>query len=213
MPTLPTPQDFSNIEINSVFPGMRVDTDTGKSYRLNFSTHFFTVQVTYPAMDRNEVRQVMGFLQGMQGSLTEFDCPLGIYSDTAGARATLSGPADKTLTVDANASVGDSAITYNSNWTNAYYTFANDNNFLQVGDYITFSNHNKVYVLTDVTNPNSSGDGGFSISPGLQETITTSETIDVTNVTMKVFLDGDTMQFSTGAKGFSQLAFNFKEDV
>lgn len=213
MPTLPMPQEFREIEINSIFPGMRVDTDTGKSYRLNFGTQFFTIQVTYPPMDRNETRQVMGFMQGMQGHLSEFDCPMGIYSDSAGARATLSGPADKTLTVAAGSLIGDNNITYNSNWTSAYYSSTTDGDFLAVGDYITFSTHAKVYQLTAVTNPSATGVGGFSISPSLQLPISTGGTIDVMDVTMKVFLDGDTMEYSTGIKGFSQIAFNLKEDI
>lgn len=213
MPTIPTPQEFSNIEINSVFPGTSVSTDTGKVYRLNYGGHYFTIQVTYPPMDRNESRQVTGFLQGMQGQLTEFDCPLGLYSNSAGARATLSGPAVKTLTVDAGASVGDTAITYNSNWVSTYYSSGTDGDFLKIGDYITFSNHAKVYQLTDITNPDATGDGGFSISPSLQLAITTSETIDVMDVTMKVFLDGTTMEYSTGSKGFSSISFNLREDI
>jgi hypothetical protein len=213
MATLPTPQDFKSIEITSTFPGTSVVTDTGKMYRLNFDGHYFSIQVTYPPMERNETRQVTGFLQSKKGALTEFDCPLDIYSDTSGARATLSEPPVPDLIVSTPLGVGTSIIPYLSYWSNVYYDYNTDGNLINIGDYITFSGHKKVYQITEITNPSSSGAGEVEISPPLQVQVNTTEVINVMGVTMLVFQDGKTMTYSTGIKGFSELAFNFREDV
>lgn len=213
MATLPELDGYRSIEINSIFPGTQVETDTGKVYRLNYGSQYFKVQIEYPTLTRNEARQVIGFLQARQGNLTEFDLPLGMFGDSSGARATLSPPPDPTLNVASNIWIGESSVDYTSQWSSTYYNSATHGNFLNVGDYFKFANHPKVYQITAITNPDSIGSGSFEFSPPLQANVAATVDIEVMDVKMTAFLDSDVIQYSAGLVGHVNLALNLREDI
>jgi hypothetical protein len=216
MATLPTPNDFSSISIKSVYPGTTSATDSGRVYRLNYGDQYFEIQVTYPPMTRGEVAQVVAFLEAQKGRLTEFKCPLGPYSDTNGVYNTLSPrPANDDIYTSFALFAGATTIVYDSDWTSTYYNSLTDGNMFQAGDYITFANHSKVYMITEiVSNPNSAGIGSFKITPPLaQDVLTTATVINVNNVEMTVFQNTDAMIYETGLKGFVELSLNLREDI
>jgi len=216
MATLPTPQEYKTIEIKSTFPGTKSVTDTGVTQRVSYNGHFFDFQVTYPPMRRVDYQQVIGFIQGKQGSLTAFDMPLGIYADSAGYIGTADAgdrPGDDNLYVDVADVQGDTTIAYSSGWTSTYFNVGTDGNLLEIGDYITFSNHNKLYQVTAITNPDATGDGSIEISPPLTHDVPDGTTINAQDVVAKVFFNDKAMVFQGGDCGFSQIALNLKEEI
>jgi len=216
MATLPTPNDFASITIKSVYPGTTSATDSGRVYRLNYGDQYFEIQLSYPPMTRGEAAQVVAFLEAQKGRLTEFKCPLGPYSNTNGVYNTLSPrPANDDIYGSGAHSAGDSTIEYDSDWTPTYYNPLTDGNMFQPGDYITFANHLKVYMITEiVSNPNSAGIGSFKITPPLTQDVPTGGVlINVNNVEMTVFQNTEAMMYETGLKGFVELSLNLREDI
>ena len=218
MATLPKPTGgYSAMEITSTFPGTKVVTDTGATQRVNYAGHYYKFQITYPPMERLNYQSVTAFIQAQQGGLTAFDLDLDYYANTLGYYETSDvgdrPPGGRELYVDGNWVVGDDAVNFRSGWTSTYYTYATHGNMVEAGDYIKFSGHDKLYQVTAISNPDASGDGVIYFSPPLQAAVADAETLDLTSLTAKVFLNDNAMTFQGGGCGWSSIALNLMEDV
>ena len=216
MSALPTTIGFSSASINSVFPGLKVESDTGKVQRLNFLGHYFEIDVDYPALKKTEAKPLLGFLQAQQGSLTNFTMKVPAYSNTSGSGYALhlqeTGTIDTRLFTTNLEAVNATTIEYNSAWTSTYYNQGTDGDFLIVGDYINFANHNKVYQITAVTQPDASGNGTITISPGLQESVPATTSIGYYDIEWTVFLTNVDQGFTGATNDFVDLSFTVRED-
>lgn len=214
--TLPSTPKFSGVSIKSVFPGVSVESDTGKVQRLNFPGHYFEIEAQYPALKKTEAKPLLGFLQSQQGSLSNFSMQVPAYSTTSGSGYTLhlanTPTIDTRLLTQNSELVNATTIEYNSAWTSTYYNQSTDGDFLIVGDYISFANHNKVYQITAVTQPDASGNGTITISPGLQDAVPSSTQIEYYDITWNVFLTNVDQGFSGATNDFVDLSITVREE-
>jgi hypothetical protein len=86
------------------------------------------------------------------------------------------------------------------------------NDVLKAGDLIKFANHNKIYMITDDENANSSGEvAAVDIEPPLQAAVVNNEAVTVNQPSFTVALEQDDVLYSTDAAGFFTLSFDVRE--
>jgi len=116
--------------------------------------------------------------------------------------STTRGTASGTVTVNANTSPG--VLTCN---------VAGGTGTLKKGDLIKFSNHDKVYMLTEDVNLDNSTVDTLTFYPNLTDAITTTTTVDYTNVPITVFLNSDQQSYTANADGTFQYEIAVREDI
>lgn len=216
--TLPLTPKFTSAGISSVWPGLITETDVGSTQRVNYMGHYFRAQCTYPLMKLTTAKPILAFLQKQQGGYDNFAAAIEGYINADGAvyakHLLHSGTIGTDLTSSTNYVVGTSAITFNSNFTSTYYTSGSDGDFFKDGDMIKFSNHNKLYMVVDSTNPGTDGNGGIiNIQPGLTTAITSSHTIQYHTVYGQWFLESQDINWNTGLAETVELEITLREDV
>ncbi len=81
------------------------------------------------------------------------------------------------------------------------------------GDFIKFSNHDKVYMLVEDVNQDASSEDTFEIFPQLTTAINNSTTIQYNDVPFKVYLTNDRTAFKTGTDGTYKIEITAREDI
>ena len=219
MSTLPLTPQFNNVVLTSVFPGIKQELDAGSVQRTNFPGHYFTAQCTYPALKKTTLKPVIGFLNAMQGGLTSFLVSLPGYENVEGAvyKLSLDHPSiNKNLAISGTLTTTTTTITYTSTIGNStYYNSSTEGDFFKVGDMIQFSNHDKLYTITENTNPNSGGAGSFKIQPGLQTAVNVASghTITYSNVLGKFFNEASDIVSNNDLADTVTLTLNLREDT
>jgi len=123
-----------------------------------------------------------------------------------------SGTIDTRLFATNAEAVNATVIEFNSAWTSTYYNQGTDGDFLIAGDYIGFQNHNKVYQVTAVTQPDASGNGSITISPPLQSAVPATTALAYIDVTWTVFMTNIDQGFSGATNDTIDLSFSVRED-
>ena len=86
------------------------------------------------------------------------------------------------------------------------------NNVLKAGDLIKFAGHDKVYMVTDNENSDSSGAvPAVDIEPPLQAAVANNEAVTVNKPSFTVALQQDDVLYSTDSAGFFTLSFDVRE--
>ena len=82
------------------------------------------------------------------------------------------------------------------------------------GDLVKFSNHNKVYMVTEDCNLDGSTYDQLNISPGLTTALTGGgQTVTYDNVPFTVFLDTDVLKYITQADGTFKYEVVLNEEI
>jgi len=188
--TLPI-NSFSKVSIRNNTPTATSITMSGKRQSKQLASQFWTIECDFATMDRSEINQVMAFLNKQKNSLSSFDVVLPQYSRPFGTLKTIYGAVDSTMSVSANAAISATTISINmdvirpSNFTNAGTTATGA---LKAGDFVKFTNHDKVYQLTDdMTVESGTGNGTLVIFPGLYTAQTTTQNVTYYDVPFTVF--------------------------
>jgi hypothetical protein len=84
---------------------------------------------------------------------------------------------------------------------------------LKKGDLIKFSNHDKVYMLTEDANLDGSSVNELNIYPSLVSEVTGSTTIVYTDVPFTVYFDSNVLSFATGADGSYRYQITCNEEI
>ena len=219
--TLPTTPGMASAVWRSQWPGLQAQTDIGATQRVNYLGHFFEVDVTYPLLKRSTAKPIIGFLQQQQGAYDNFSAGITGYTNVDGAvydRHLAVGPSGTNqisteINVASTNLVGVSSVNYTSNFTSTYYNNSTHGDFFIVGDIVRFSNHNKLYMITQQTNPDSAGAGNIRILPTLTTQIDATTDIYYYNVYGNWFLKNTDISWNAGLSDTTELAFTLREDV
>ena len=89
---------------------------------------------------------------------------------------------------------------------------------LLAGDLIKFSNHSKVYMITEDTNLDGSSIDVINITPGLVSSVAPADgstlvTITYDNVPITVMAEDDIIEFNTDIKGLYTFQQKFREVI
>jgi hypothetical protein len=195
--TLPV-NTFNKITIKNNTPTATSISISGRRQSKQLAAQYWTLDCEYAALDRSESAQVMAFLNLQRNSLSSFDVVLPQYSRSNGTIKTVYNTVDSTISVSANAAITATSVTINadvlrpSNFTNAGTTATGA---LKAGDFVKFTNHNKVYQLTADVTIDSSGTGNLALFPGLYSAVTTTTNLTYWDVPFTVFNSENTQEY------------------
>lgn len=190
--------DFSAMELSSNTPTIVTTSLSGLEQRAQVATQYFSFTASFQNLSDAERRQIMGFLMGKRGNLTAFSIDLpSPFNNSTGAYT-------GTITVTAGAS-GATSVTA---------SVASNVLIVKAGDFIKFSGHNKVYMVTaDATA--SSSTVTINLFPALRTSVA-SNTVTHKTVPMYVRCSADQIGFSAGAvggDGYNSIDIDFVEVI
>jgi hypothetical protein len=174
--------------------------DSSQIYKQKFLGHRWAFTIQSPPLLRSEAFEVMG--RRYTGQFSTSIVPPVISQST--------GTASGTISVSLTSST-DPAYNYTKGSTTIAVTGGSGT--LKKGDFIRFSDHDKVYQLTADTNLDGSSVDTVSIFPGLFQTLTSGTTIGYNDVVWTVVNADDETEIETDENGYYQFSINFIEDV
>lgn len=202
MSTLPGSPKFQQVTINNNQPNLVTITSSGRRQVKSQAAQFWSFNAKYPPMKRSEWAPIAAFITKQKGATENFTMVLPEYSDTQGALTS------QTISVGATEPVGETAIALTATGSLTL------TDALKAGDFIKFSNHNKVYMVTDDVDF-SSGTATMNIEPGLLVSVaaTDPQTVTYNNVDFTVFLANDVQEWNTGLANIIEYEVEFREAI
>jgi len=187
---------FTSAEIVSNTTTRTSMTIGNRMIRRQVGGQFWTIKLTSTRLNRDEYAELYAFLVKQDGPYDSFTVVPPIYGSTRGT--SVSG----TPTVLDDYAAGLTSIRANQG-----------SGTLKTGDFIKFSNHDKVYMLTADVNQDASSEDTFQFFPPLSTAIDNTTTIQYNNVPFTVILTTDTQTIKTNADGTSEIEFTVREDI
>ncbi len=197
--TLPTSPAFQTLTINNNQPNLITITSSGRRQVKSQASQFWSFSCNYPPMKRSDWAPIAAFVTKQRGATENFTVILPEYSNTQGALTT------ETVDVGATEPVGETSIALSSGSIDT-------TDALKAGDFVKFSNHNKVYMVTDDVDF-SSGSATMNIEPGLLVGVSSSDDLVYKNVEFTVFLNNDVQEWSTGLANIVEYELEVREAI
>jgi hypothetical protein len=186
---------FEDVEISSNTNTRQSITLSNRIIRRQIGGQFWSMKLSTVPLDRDDYAELYAFLVSQEGSFDSFTFVPPVIGNTRGTAA-------GTPLVNATYAAGQTLVKGN-----------NGTGTLKKGDFIKFSNHDKVYMLMADVNQDSSSQDFFNIFPGLRTAVDSSTTITYNSVGFKMLLNGDVTTFKTSADNTFQLEFGVREDI
>lgn len=194
MPSFPS-VDFTNCNVASNTPTLVTRSISGIEERATIAGQYWTVSATFQNISDSERRQLLGFIMKSRGPYSTFDLTLPDTLDDS------TGNYTGTITV-ATATAGNLSFTATVSASNTL--------ILKAGDFIKFSNHNKVYMVTD--DATSVGTNlTVNVYPAIRTSATSSHTVTHKSVPMTVRFATDNIPFGIDQNLYSSVDIDFVE--
>lgn len=195
--SFPTTKNPQSISISSNRPNTTFYTLSGKRSINQFASQYYTLTVNMPLMQQSVYQEYKAFLTSQKGSFNSFTFQypvsnLGVDKSNTG------------VATSATHSIGSTSIS-----ADGFTTSTND--VLKGGDFIKFSGHNKVYMVTGDINSDGIGNATITIEPPLQAATANDESIDLDKPLFTVALASDDFLTSTDATNFYTISFDIRE--
>lgn len=166
---------------------------SGKVQRLKVGAQFWSFKLKSPPLEKNAFREIFPFIVKQDGQFGTFTVVPPVVSSTTG---TASG------TITSTAAVAAGALTA---------AVSGGSGTLKKGDLIKFSNHDKVYMLTE--NVASAASATLTFYPNLVTAISNTTTVTYNSVPFKVYFDEDQQSFVSQADGTYRYELNCVEEI
>lgn len=169
---------------------------SGKTQRLQTGSQYWSFTLKSPKKTRAEVMSDYAFLVEQNGQASSFTIT---PPEIASTRGTASG----VITNDATVAAGQNSCDVGGGGVGTT---------LLKGDMIKFSNHDKVYMVTeDITF--TGGNDTIEFHPPLVTGIDNTTTITYNDVPFKVYLTGDNIRYATSTDGLYQYEIKVNEEI
>jgi hypothetical protein len=179
-------------------PNSTAYTLSGKRSVKQFAAQYFSFSVEMPPMQQSDFMEFYSFLVKQKGSFDTFTFQYPLENQGVDK-----GQTD--ILVNGATSAGATQVPMDG-----FSTSTDD--VLKAGDLIKFASHNKIYMITDNENANSSGEvAAVDIEPPLQADVANNEAVTVNQPSFTVALQQDDVLYSTDAAGFFTLSFDVRE--
>lgn len=192
--TFPT-AGFDTLDFQSNVTSRVTVSVSGKAQRLRVGAQYWSFKLRSPALSRADFMSVYSFIVQQDGQYGSFTV---VPPVVASSRGTASG----TVTVNATAAAGSLSC-----------NVAGGTGTLKKGDLIKFSNHDKVYMLTEDVNLDNSTVDTINFYPNLVSSISNTTTITYNNVPIKVYLDNDQQKYIAQADGTYKYEITVNEEI
>ena len=203
--TLPTTPKFQTLNIKSNTMTFNSRSVSGRVQRKTSDTQYWSFTASYPIGKRSDYGALMAFIVKCRGGFNSFTARLPAYSTTQGSLV----QATNTLLVDNSGgyAIGTTQLAVDVS------PGINITGALKAGDFITFANHNKVYMVVEDLDIDGSGDGTLTIEPPLIASVANDETITYGDVQFTCKLNGDVQEFSAGLGDTIKYEIDIVEDI
>jgi hypothetical protein len=195
MPTFPSIQPTS-AQMRKINPTRITTTLNGIEQRESSAGQYFALILEFNNLSQSEQRQIQGLFAETGGAVQTFDYQLPDFiGDSTG---TYSAGISMTSTYGAGVSTvlinaGGSAID------------------LKAGDVVTFTGHDKVYMLTADTVLDSGSNYILKIDPPLRAGVTATTAVTHKNVTMKARFASDNQEFDVDPNLYANFSIEIVE--
>ena len=207
---------FRGVNIKSVAPTITTTAISGVRQSKQIAGQYWEIDIDFSSLSRGEFANVMGFLSKQRNGLFTFSVTIPDLSEPAGdIHKVLDAGGSSAMDVTSNVATGGSSVAFDTGFTSTDFTNAGAdlNVGFRAGDFVKFSNHNKVYQITDDVVWNGTGGGTMNIFPNLIEAVTTSDTIVYDNVPWLVFSKNDTQEYTYSIGGDNQISIQLQEAI
>ena len=203
----PITAGFQTLDFQSNSPTRVTVSVSGKSQRVKVGGQFWSFKLKSPAMTRAQLMADFAFIVQQDGQAESFTIVPPQISST---RGTMTGTMTVSTTVSTdpamNTAAGSSAVGIVEDSTAS--------GTLKKGDLIKFSNHDKVYMITEDFNlQNDSSVQPLKFYPPLTTAVTGSTTVTFNSVPIKVYFDKDQQKYITQADGTFQYEIVMNEEI
>lgn len=160
-----------------------------RQVRARGNVHQWSIEAIFPRLERDAFAPIWAFVQSQAGRYESFTYIPPIYGSTRST--TESG----TLTVSTASTRGSSTVPVSGS----------NGGGLLTGDFVKFSNHDKVYMLT------SDGATSLSVFPPLHNDVGTTTTVTYSDVPFLVALEKDRNDVKIETNGLATYKLRFME--
>jgi hypothetical protein len=192
--TFPT-AGFSTLDFQSNNNSKITTSMSGRTQRIKTGAQYWSFKLQSPALSRADFFAQYSFVVQQDGQVGSFTIVPPVISSTRGT-------ATGTVTVNATVAAGQSTC----NSTGGSGT-------LKKGDLIKFSNHDKVYMLTEDVDLDSSTVDTLSFYPALTTGITNTTTVTYSSVPFTVYFDSDNLSYTSNVDGTYRYQINCNEEI
>lgn len=194
-------RDFPSIEptqiqVMPIVPTTISKSLSGRETRDQIGSPYYELICEYENLDEIDRRAISGHISAARGPLLNFNMKLPTSIDDA------LGDASGTVSVATGTAAGAVSVAY-------IKASATNQTVFKAGDLIQFSNHGKIYEVTE-DSVSVAQNGTVTFFPPLKTAITVSETINYQNLEMQVRYKND-FSYEVRNNLFSDLVLEFVE--
>lgn len=196
--TYPTSPPFKGINLRMNDPTTFFRAQNARRIVRKAGGQYWMLTLSYPPLKRDEFSPVLAAVVKAQGRYQTFTViPPNL--------ATPQGTQTSDTTVSATTAVGNTFIPISGAGASATF---------KAGDVLKFSNHNKVYMITDDVIADGSGNATLEIIPPLiEEVVITTTTVKHSDVPFTVSLSNDVQEIQTNVSGFYSYELDVEEAI
>ncbi len=181
--TFPATPAAQSVSVQSIEPTLVSTTISLKRQVRSRGGQRWLLDVVFPPMTRAEFAPIFAFGVKQKGQYETFTYVPPTISTTR-------GESGETVTVDGAVSSGANSASIDG-------LTASTSNILRSGDFIKFSDHTKVYIVTDDMTSDGSGDATLNFAPSAVQDIADDSTVSIASVPFTVSFQDDVKEFGT----------------
>jgi hypothetical protein len=205
--TFPT-AGFTALDLQSNTNSRLTQSVSGQTQRLKSGAQYWSFKLKSPPLSRSDFNAIFSFIVQQDGQVEAFSVVPPVISSTTG---TMTG----TVTV-ADVNTADPLMSTSAGSTSVgVVEDSTANGTLKKGDMIKFSNHNKVYMITeDFTLSNDSSVQPLKFYPPLVESVVGgTTTITYNSVPFRVFFEKDQVGYTFQTDGYYRYEISVREEL
>lgn len=205
--TFPT-AGFTAMELQTNTRSRLTESVSGQTQRIKSGAQYWSFKLKSPPLSRSDFNAIYSFIVQQDGQVEAFTVVPPVISSTTG---TMTG----TMTV-ANVNTVDPLMSTSAGSSSVgVVEDSTANGTLKKGDLIKFSNHNKVYMITeDFTLSNDSSVQPLKFYPPLVESVTGgATTITYNSVPFTVFFNNDQISYELLTDGLYRYEIDVREEL
>jgi hypothetical protein len=215
--TFPLP-NFTSVTIKSTAPTITTQAISGQRQAKQVAGQYWEIDAEMASLTRQEFAQVMGFMSLQRNSLYTFTIVIPVLSTATGdiLKVAAANPGlSNTMVVASNVAAGGSTVAFDTAYNSNLFTGGSSaSTGMRSGDFVKFSNHDKVYQLTGDVTFNSTGGGTMTIFPNLIDGVVgANTTIVYTDVPFTVYNKNATQEYSYAIGNENQITLNLQENI